>query len=169
MRIIFEDQLSVRKALMFVRVPSLVSLNYKLTLQDHHQLSYHVGDSLRRLWVKRATYTSEEWVCPFHPPRAVADAQAIIPEHRMVSTKDEANHSTSPLIDYCRHHTTLQHLFDEPNLAVSSLPSFIDLNDLPRQYWPSTSPIRMPHSISRKPLKSQNDEFHAAGYKTARA
>jgi hypothetical protein len=104
MRIIFEDELSVRKALMFVRILSLVHLNYKLTLQDHHRLSYHVEDSLRRLWVKRATYTSEEWVCPFHQPIADADAQTIIPEHRMVSATEKADHSTSPLIDYCRNH-----------------------------------------------------------------
>jgi hypothetical protein len=137
--------------------------------KDHHRLSYHVGDSLRRLWVKRATYTSAEWVCPFHPPRAVADAQTIIPEHQIVSIKDEANHSTSPLIDYCRNHPTLQHLSDKVNLAISPLPPCVDLNNLPQRYWPDTSPIRIPRPISRKPLKSQNDEFHAAGYKTARA
>lgn len=141
---------------------------YRANQKDHHRLTYHVGDSLRRLWVKRATYTSEEWVCPIHPPRHSADGQTITPEHQSVSTKDEANHSTSPLIDYCRNHPTLQHLSDEVNLAISPLPPCVDLNNLPRQYWPDTS-SRLPHSISRKPLKSQNDEFHAAGFKTARA
>jgi hypothetical protein len=153
---------------MFVRILSLVHLNYKLTMQDHHRLSYHVGDSLRRLWVKRATYTSAEWVCPYHPPRADADAQTIIPEHQLVSATDKAKQSTSPLIEYCRNHPSLRHITDEANLAISPLPPCIDLSNLPRQYWPSTSPIRIPHSISRKPLKSQNDEFHAAGYKTIR-
>ena len=140
---------------------------YKADQKDHHRLSYHVGGSLRRLWVKRATYTSEEWVRPFHPPRHGADCQTIIPEHQVVSTKDETNHCTSPLIDHCRYNPTLQYLSDEENLAISPVPPTVDLDRLPRKYWPNPS-SRLPHSTPRKPLKSQNDEFHAAGFKTTR-
>jgi len=140
---------------------------YRANQKDHHRLSYHVGGSLRRLWVKRAIYTSEELVRPFHPPRHSADDQTIIPEYRMVSIQDEGNHFTSPLIDYCRNDPTLRHLSDDVNLAISPVPPTIDLNSLPRKYWPNPS-CRLPHSISRKPLKSQNDEFHAAGFKTIR-
>ena len=98
----------------------------------------------------------------------VADDQAIIPEHKVVSPTDKTNHFSSPLIDHCRNHPPLQYLSDESSLTIGPLPPFFDLNDLPRQFWPDTYKISDRFSIPRKPLKSQNDDFNVSGYKTAR-
>ena len=142
---------------------------YRADNQDHNQLSYHVGDSLRRLWVRRTSYTSDEWVCPINPPVATADGKTIIPEYQTASAADQAEqHMPSPLINYCRAHPTLQDPSDDPNLAVVRLPPFIDLNTLPRHYWPDGSRIRDHLSTPRRPLKSQKNAFGASGHKTAR-
>jgi len=101
-------------------------------------------------------------------PMAVADDQAITPEHKVVSPTDKTNHVSSPLIDYCRSQPALQHLSDESSVTIGPLPPFFDLNDLPRQFWPGTCKSSDPFSIPRKPLKSQNDAFDVSGYKTAR-
>jgi hypothetical protein len=144
------------------------SCTFQADKKDHRRLSYHVGDSMRRLWVKRATYTSEEWVCPFRLSLPVADIQTIIPEHKLVSATDEANHFSSPLIDLCRNHPTLLNLSDVPNLAASPLPPTIDLYNLPQQYWPNPSHTPQPPWTSRKPLKSQDHVFDASGFKSTR-
>jgi len=167
-RIIFEVEISVRKALMFVCQPVTRLRTHTADNQDHNQLSYHVGDSLRRLWVRRATYTSGEWVCRIHPPIAATDHQAIISEHQVNSPADKLDHFPGPLTEYCRNHPSSQHLSDESNLAIGPLPPTTNLNNIPQQLWRDTSRLRDHFPIPRKPLKSQNDAFDVSGYKTAR-
>ena len=137
---------------------------YRADNQDHNQLSYYVGDSLRRLWVRRATYTSEEWVCAIEPPLAVPDDQASIPEHQVNNPADKPDHFQGPLTEYYRNHPSLQQLSDELNLAISPLPPTINLNNIPQQFWRDSSRLRDHFPIPRKPLKSQNDAFDVSGY-----
>lgn len=162
----FRRRVVGEKSIEFCMSPIYLDL-FELKLKDHTRLTYYVGNSPRRLWVKRATYTSSEWVSSLRLRSMGADLKTIIPEHKLLDLKSGADRLPNAFSVYCQKHPDLQYLSDEDNLPISPLPPFVHLANLPSEHWPNIPSTRRSR-VNRQPLKSQIETFQASGYKANR-